>query len=77
MFEGGNHPDFFEVEMEKDRHEFRIDVVRNLLPKLALKPALGSQRVTIIDDADRFNDEAANARCLRRSRSLRPIRECY
>lgn len=61
VFEAGNHPDFFEVEMEKDRHEFRIDVVRNLLPKLALKPALGLQRVTIIDDADRFNDEAANA----------------
>jgi DNA polymerase III subunit delta' len=61
VFEGGNHPDFQEVEIEKDRHEFRIEVVRDLLPKLALKPAVGSERVTIIDDADRFNDEAANA----------------
>jgi len=61
VFEGGNHPDFLEVEIEKDRHEFRIEVVRELLPKLALKPALGNERVTIFDDADRFNDEAANA----------------
>jgi DNA polymerase-3 subunit delta' len=61
VFEGGNHPDFVAVEMEKDRHEFRIEVVRDLLPKLALKPALGAERVTIIDDADRFNEDASNA----------------
>jgi DNA polymerase-3 subunit delta' len=61
VFEAGGHPDFFEAEKEADRNEFRIEVIRDLLPKLSLKPALGERRVAVVDDVDRFNDEAANA----------------
>jgi DNA polymerase-3 subunit delta' len=60
-FEAGNHPDFFEISMESDRNEFRINVIRDFLPQLGLKPALSGERVAVIDDADLFSEEAANA----------------
>ncbi len=55
------HPDFQLVGMPEDRHEFPIELIQELTRNLAMKPARGRHRVAIIDDADKFNDEAANA----------------
>ena len=36
-------------------------MIRDLCDQFALKPARGSRKVAILDDADDLNDEAANA----------------
>jgi DNA polymerase-3 subunit delta' len=54
------HPDFQQAELPEDKHEFPIELVQELIGHLALKPARGSYRVAIVDDADSFNEEAAN-----------------
>ena len=54
------HPDFQYAELPEDKHEFPIEIVQDLIAHLALKPARGSYRVAIVNDADWFNEEAAN-----------------
>lgn len=55
------HPDVLEVGRPEDKHELPIKVIRELCIELGLKPARGSRKVAIVDDADDLNDEAANA----------------
>ena len=59
--EAGHHPDFFEAGKPEEKHELPISVIRELCDLFALKPARGSHKVAILDDADDLNDEAANA----------------
>ena len=59
--EAGNHPDFYEAGTPEDKHELPISVIRDLCDQFALKPARGSHRVAILNDADDLNDEASNA----------------
>ena len=59
--EAGHHPDFFEAGKPEEKHELPISVIRELCDQFALKPARGSHKVAILDDADDLNDEAANA----------------
>jgi DNA polymerase III subunit delta' len=59
--EAGTHPDFYEAGKPDDRHELPISVIRELCDQFGMKPARGSHRVAILDDADDLNDEAANA----------------
>ena len=58
---GGSHPDLLQVGKPEDRQELPIRVIRDLCLDLGLKPARGSRKVAIVDDADDMNDEAANA----------------
>ena len=58
---GGTHPDLLRVARPEDRHELPIRVIRDLCLDLGLKPARGTRKVAIVDDADDMNDEAANA----------------
>jgi DNA polymerase-3 subunit delta' len=60
LVEAETHPDFVVVGMPADKHEFPIEVMRELCANLALKPARGRRRVAIVDDADDLNDESAN-----------------
>jgi DNA polymerase-3 subunit delta' len=66
----GNHPDLELIQRRADRQELTLDLFigdrehRNqegLCPRLALAPAVASRRIAIIDDADYFNEESANA----------------
>jgi DNA polymerase III subunit delta' len=59
--EGGTHPDFVEAGRPEDRHELTIAVVRELCNQFAFKPARGTHKVAILDDADLLNEEASNA----------------
>src|SRR5262249_2000128 len=45
----------------EDRVEFPIDTIRQLIADLGLKPARGGYKIAIVDDADDFNLESANA----------------
>ena len=59
--QGGTHPDLLMAAKPEDRLEFPIAPIRQLCMDLGLKPMNGDRRIAIIDDADDFNDEAANA----------------
>jgi DNA polymerase-3 subunit delta' len=54
------HPDYQQIGIPEDKHEFPIDLMQDLISHLALKPARGKHRAAIVDDADTFNDETAN-----------------
>jgi DNA polymerase-3 subunit delta' len=57
----GSHPDLLLAERPDEKHELPIAVIRQLCLELGLKPARGSRKVAIVDDADDFNEEASNA----------------
>lgn len=61
LVDAGSHPDLFEVQRPEDKLEFPVAVIQELCQSLALKPARGGRKIAIIDDADDFNDESANA----------------
>jgi DNA polymerase III subunit delta' len=58
---GSTHPDLIEVGCPEDKHELPIAVIRDLCDWFSLKPARGSRKVAIVDDADTLNEEASNA----------------
>jgi DNA polymerase III subunit delta' len=55
----GNHPDYFLVA--PSGQFIRIDAIREIQDKMKFKPLEAIRRVFIIDDADKMNDQAANA----------------
>jgi DNA polymerase-3 subunit delta' len=59
--EAGTHPDLFRVRTPADKHELPIDEIRAFSAQMAMKPTRGARKVGIVDDADDFNDESANA----------------
>jgi DNA polymerase-3 subunit delta' len=61
QIEAGTHPDVLQVARPEDKHELPIRSIRQLCLDLGLKPARGTRKVAIVDDADDLNDEAANA----------------
>ncbi len=54
-----NHPDIFLIEAEGQF--VRINAVREIQDQMTFKPMEGKRRVFIIDNADKMNDQAANA----------------
>jgi DNA polymerase-3 subunit delta' len=57
----GVHPDFACVGRAANRTEVLIEQVRGLIERLGVRPARGSRRVAIIDDAETLNIPAQNA----------------
>lgn len=66
----GNHPDLLEVAQRPDRSQLVLEQFvgpkenrhrEGLCHDLSLKPMLGRRRIAIIDDADSFSSEVANA----------------
>ena len=55
----GTHPDFFLVEA--DGQFIRIDAIREIQRQMKCKPLESGRRMFIIDDADKMNDQSANA----------------
>ena len=56
----GTHPDFATYRKPDDKLELPIDVARELCATLALKPVRGGRKLSIVEDADDFNEESAN-----------------
>ena len=55
----GNHPDMHILETQAQF--IRIDAIRNIQEQMTFKPLEGRRRVFLIDDADKMNEQAANA----------------
>jgi len=60
LVDAGTHPDFKTAGKLPDKQELTIEVVRELCMELGQKPLRGSRKVSILDDADDFNEESAN-----------------
>ncbi len=60
------HPDFLIIEPEESGKAIGINVIRELIIRMSLKPQFNGQRIIIIDAADHLNNAAANAflKCL-------------
>ena len=61
LFLAGNHPDFHEVGLEEDASFIKVDQVRDLCGKLAMRSYRGGAKVGLIDPADRMNVNSNNA----------------
>lgn len=61
LVDAGTHPDLFLAGRPDDAVDLPIELVRDLIEHLALKPARGGRKVAILDDADDLTAEAANA----------------
>jgi DNA polymerase-3 subunit delta' len=54
-----NHPDIFLIEAEGQF--IRISAIREIQEQMTFRPMEGRKRVYVIDNADRMNEQAANA----------------
>jgi len=61
MLAAGSHPDVYSVALLEKKRDISIDQVRELLAFLALSGAESERRVVILDNAERLNNQAANA----------------
>lgn len=57
----GTHPDFLMVNKPEDKVEFPIGTMRDFITQLGLKASRGPRKVAIVEDAETFNEESANA----------------
>lgn len=66
LFTAQTHPDFITLSPEDDGKIIGIDMIRQLILKLALKPQFEAYRVVLISPADKLNHAGANAflKCL-------------
>ncbi len=55
----GNHPDLSVIDTQ--RQFIRIEDIRGIQDMMTFKPLEGGRRIIIIDDADKMNEQAANA----------------
>ncbi|MEJ2480347.1 MAG: DNA polymerase III subunit delta' [Acidihalobacter sp.] len=61
LFAAGTHPDYTVVEPEAAGKAIRIDAVRSLIDFLNLTRSFGQYKIAIVEPADAFNVNAANA----------------
>ena len=55
------HPDIHRMSPEGAAQAIRIETIREVLGRIALRPFMARRQVVLIDGADRLTDEAANA----------------
>jgi DNA polymerase-3 subunit delta' len=61
LVDARTHPDLVITGRPEDKSEFPIDLMRELTNTLKLMPIRGQRKIAIVDDADDFNEESANA----------------
>lgn len=66
LFKADTHPDFLTIEPNAAGKAIGVEMIRQLLGRLSLKPQFQAQRVVLINPADSLNHAAANAflKCL-------------
>lgn len=66
----GSHPDYFSIGCPEGKNEIPVSVFfgsperrgqEGLIHDLSLRPMAGTRRIALIDDANRMNEEGANA----------------
>ena len=66
----GSHPDYFAIGCPEGKNEIPVSVFygdkerrgqEGLIHDLSLRPMAGTRRIAVIDDANRMNEEGANA----------------
>jgi len=61
LFLAGNHPDFHAIGLEDDATYIKVDQVRELCGKLALRSYRGGFKIGLIDPAEKMNISSNNA----------------
>jgi DNA polymerase-3 subunit delta' len=61
LCDAGTHPDVSAARTPEDKLELPVETVREFCARLALKPSRGFRKVGVVEDADDFNEESANA----------------
>lgn len=61
MLVAGSHPDVFRAGLIEGKRDVNIEQVRQMLGFLSLSSSEGDRHVVILDDAERLNNQAANA----------------
>ncbi|MBY0585752.1 DNA polymerase III subunit delta' [bacterium] len=61
MVRAGTHPDLLQVAKPEEKSELPIAMIQALTAQLSLKPARGSRKIAIVNNADDLNEESANA----------------
>lgn len=61
LFTSGAHPDWMRLVPEEDKHQIRVEQVRDLLAALALTTSFSPRKVALIAPAEAMNRTAANA----------------
>ncbi len=61
LVDASTHPDCLTARKPDDKMELPIDVIRELCVSFGLKPSRGVRKIAIVEDADDFNEESANA----------------
>ncbi|MBX9580422.1 MAG: DNA polymerase III subunit delta' [Gemmataceae bacterium] len=59
--EAGTHPDVFAVRTPPGKHELPIEDIREFTARVAMKPSRGGRKVGLVETADDFNNQSANA----------------
>ncbi len=57
----GTHPDLMTARRAEDENELSIEVMRELCTNLGRKASRGTRKVGIVEEADEFNANSANA----------------
>jgi DNA polymerase-3 subunit delta' len=61
LFLAGNHPDFHPTGIEEKASFIKVDQIRDLCSRLAMRSFRGAAKVALIDPADRMNPSSHNA----------------
>jgi DNA polymerase-3 subunit delta' len=61
QIDANTHPDFSYVERPEDKNEFPVELMREVREWFSLKSARGKGKVVVLNDAEDFNEESANA----------------
>ncbi len=61
QIEAGTHPDFVFAERPEEKNEFPVELMREVREQFILKSARGRGKVVVLNDAEDFNEESANA----------------
>lgn len=70
QMDAGSHPDFFAIGCPEGKNEIPVSVFygdkerrgqEGLIHDLSLRPMAGTRRIAVLDDANRMNEEGANA----------------
>jgi DNA polymerase-3 subunit delta' len=61
LFLAGNHPDFHAIDIEDNASFIKVDQIREMCGKLAMRSYRGHAKVGLIDPADRMNANSNNA----------------
>jgi DNA polymerase-3 subunit delta' len=61
LYQANNHPDYYEIALEEDAKNIKIDAIRQLSQQLASTAQRGGNKVALVYPAEAMNVAASNA----------------